>query len=182
VLLGLVGPPVLLAPFPLGLVGPPVLLAPLLLGLVGPPVLLAPFPLGLVGPPVLLAPLLLGLVGPPVLIAPLLLGLVGPPVLLAPFPRCVGHDEGMTTWKPHSLARPHEGQLDLSQGDRVQAKVDLPGVVEGTPGKVMLANGFNWMRYRVRFSNGVELPDLDERHLTPVGRAARRLARRAKRA
>jgi hypothetical protein len=88
----------------------------------------------------------------------------------------------MTTWKPHGLARPHEGQLDLRQGDRVQAKVELPGVPEGTGGKVILANGFNWMRYRVRFANAVELPDLDQRHLEPVGRAARRLAKKAKRA
>ncbi len=44
---------------------------------------------------------------------------------------------------------------------------------------MILANGFNWMRYRVRFTNGAELADLDERHLTPTGRAARRLAKRA---
>jgi hypothetical protein len=45
---------------------------------------------------------------------------------------------------------------------------------------VILANGFNWMRYRVRFKNGAELPDLDERHLVPTGRAARRLAKRGR--
>ena len=88
----------------------------------------------------------------------------------------------MTTWKPHSLARPHQGQLDLRPGDRVLAKVDLPGVPEGTQGKVILANGFNWMRYRVKFGNGAELADLDERHLTPTGRTAKRLAKKAKKA
>ena len=76
----------------------------------------------------------------------------------------MGHDGGMPTWKPHSLARPRPDQLDLRIGDKVTAKVDLPGVPEGTPGKVILANGFNWLRYRVRFEGGVELPDLDERH------------------
>jgi hypothetical protein len=86
----------------------------------------------------------------------------------------------MTTWKPHSLARPHPDQLDLRRGDKVTAKVELAGVPEGTPGKVILANGFNWMRYRVRFKNGAELPDLDERHLVPTGRAARRLAKRGR--
>jgi hypothetical protein len=86
----------------------------------------------------------------------------------------------MTTWKPHSLARPHPDQLDLRRGDKVVAKVELPGVPEGTAGKVILANGFNWMRYRVRFKNGAELPDLDERHLVPTGRAARRLAKRGR--
>ena len=83
----------------------------------------------------------------------------------------------MTTWKPHSLARPRPDQLDLRPGDRVTAKVPLAGVPEGSAGKVMLANGFNWMRYRVRFENGVELPDLDDRHLVPTGRAAKRLAK-----
>jgi len=85
-------------------------------------------------------------------------------------------------WKPHSLARPHEGQVNLRLGDAVSASTDLDGVVTGTAGKVTLANGFNWQRYRVLFDNGIELGDLDHRHLTPTGRTARRLAREAKRA
>ena len=85
-------------------------------------------------------------------------------------------------WKPHALAKPHEGQLDLRQGDKVKTIVDLHGVAEGTQGKVILANGFNWQRYRVRFVTGVELGDLDHRHLAPLGRAAKRLAKAAKRA
>jgi hypothetical protein len=88
----------------------------------------------------------------------------------------------MQFWKPHSLAKPHEDQLDLRIGDKVRAAVDLPGVAEGTEGKVILANGFNWQRYRVRFANGGELGDLDQRHLEPIGRAARRLAKQARRA
>ena len=84
----------------------------------------------------------------------------------------------MPTWKPHSLARPHPDQLDLRQHDTVVASVDLPGVRAGTPGKVILADGFNWLRYRVMFDNGVELGDLDGRHLQPTGRAAKRLAKR----
>jgi hypothetical protein len=90
-------------------------------------------------------------------------------------------------WKPHSLATPHEGQLDLKLGDTVRATVDLPDeeyttVPAGTPGKVILANGFNWQRYRVLFDNGGELGDLDHRHLEPIGKTAKRLARRAARA
>jgi hypothetical protein len=85
-------------------------------------------------------------------------------------------------WKPHSLAKPHEGQLDLRIGDKVRASVDLPGVAAGTEGKVILANGFNWQRYRVRFKDGSELGDLDHRHLEPLGRAAKRLAKAAARA
>jgi hypothetical protein len=88
----------------------------------------------------------------------------------------------MQMWKPHALARPHEGQLDLRIGDRVRSTVDLPGVPAGTQGKVILANGFNWQRYRVLFANGTELGDLDHRNLEPIGRAARRLARAARRA
>ena len=88
----------------------------------------------------------------------------------------------MQTWKPHSLAKPHEDQLDLSIGDKVRTTVDLPGVPEGTEGKVILANGFNWQRYRVLFTDGTELGDLDHRNLEPIGRAARRLAKAAARA
>ena len=83
----------------------------------------------------------------------------------------------MPLYKPHSLAKPHDGQLDLRIGDKVRATVDLPGVAAGTQGKVILANGFNWQRYRVRFVDGTELSDLDQRHLEPIGRAARRLAK-----
>lgn len=88
----------------------------------------------------------------------------------------------MTLWKPHALANPHQGQISLRTGDKVAASADLDGVPAGTEGKVILANGFNWLRYRVLFSNGQELGDLDHRHLSPVGRTAKRLARQAKRA
>ena len=88
----------------------------------------------------------------------------------------------MPLWKPHALAHPHEGQIDLRIGDRVTASVDLDGVPAGTEGKVILANGFNWQRYRVLFDNGVEMGDLDHRNLAAVGRAAKRIAREARRA
>ncbi|NNE12621.1 MAG: hypothetical protein HKN41_10320 [Ilumatobacter sp.] len=56
----------------------------------------------------------------------------------------------------------------------------MHGAPTGTEGKVILANGFNWLRYRVLFDNGAEVGDLDQRHIEPIGRAAKRLARRAK--
>ena len=84
----------------------------------------------------------------------------------------------MTTWKPHALASPHADQIDLRLGDKVEASVDLHGVPAGTKGKVILANGFNWQRYRVLFSNGVEIGDLDHRSLRPIGSAARRVAKK----
>ena len=47
------------------------------------------------------------------------------------------------------------------------AAVDLPGVPQGTLGKVFVAYGISWPRYRVRFDNGVELGLLDRSHLEP---------------
>jgi hypothetical protein len=88
----------------------------------------------------------------------------------------------MPYWKPHALAKPHSDQLDLRTGDRVRTTGDLHGVPAGTEGKVILANGFNWQRYRVLFTNGAEVGDLDARTIEPIGRAAKRLAKAAKRA
>lgn len=86
---------------------------------------------------------------------------------------------GGMQWKPHALATPHRNQVELDRGDHVRTTADLPGVPAGTEGRVILANGFNWLRYRVRFANGVEVADLDARTLEPVGRTAKRLAKRA---
>lgn len=88
----------------------------------------------------------------------------------------------MPFWKPHALAKPHEGQLDLRIGDRVSTTVELPGVAIGSEGRVILANGFQWQRYWVRFADGTEVSDLDHRHLAPLGKAKKRLAKAAKRA
>jgi hypothetical protein len=92
----------------------------------------------------------------------------------------IGHDGVVQIWKPHALATPHEGQLDLKIADRVRTITDLHGAPEGTEGRILLANGFVWQRYRVLFDNGAELGDLDQRHIEPIGRAAKRLAKRAK--
>ena len=95
-------------------------------------------------------------------------------------PLTIRQNVGVQIWKPHALAIPHVGQLDLKLGDKVRATEDLEGVPSGTEGKVILANGFNWQRYRVLFDNGGELGDLDHRNLQPIGRTAKRLAKRAK--
>ena len=93
----------------------------------------------------------------------------------------IGQTVTMTYWKPHALAKPHADQLDLRIGDRVESTVDLDsGVAEGTEGKVILANGFNWQRYRVAFVNGIEVGDLDQRNIVPIGKTAKRLAKIAK--
>ena len=93
-----------------------------------------------------------------------------------------GNNGRMPFWKPHALANPHQGQINLRIGDRVVSTVDLPGVPAGTAGKVILANGFNWLRYRVLFVNGAEIGDLDHRTIAPTGRSARRAERAARRA
>ncbi len=86
------------------------------------------------------------------------------------------------SWKPHSLASPRIGQINLKNGDTVQLTVERDGLPLGSEGKVILANGFNWLRYRVRFANGAEVGDLDHRSIAPIGKTARRLERAAKRA
>lgn len=75
----------------------------------------------------------------------------------------------MAVWNPHPLAEPRDSNLELELGDPCVAIIDLPGVPVGTRGRVMLANGLSWLRYRVRFANGVELGYLDARHIGPAG-------------
>ena len=67
-------------------------------------------------------------------------------------------------------------------GDTVSLTTEVEGLPIGSEGKVILANGFNWLRYRIRFANGTEIGNLDHRHLQPIGKTARRLDRAAKRA
>ena len=88
----------------------------------------------------------------------------------------------MPTWKPHALAKPHADQLDLKVGDKVRATVDLQGAPTGTEGRVLLANGINWLRYRVLFTPGAEIGDLAARQREPIGRTATRLAKKAAKA
>ena len=57
----------------------------------------------------------------------------------------------------------------ISRHQKVVATVDLPGVPEGTLGKVRVANGFAWYRYWVDFENGVELGHVDHGNLVRAG-------------
>ena len=63
--------------------------------------------------------------------------------------------------------------LDLTspirRHQKVVATINLPGVPEGTPGKVRVANGFAWYRYWVNFENGVELGHVDHGSLVRAG-------------
>ena len=55
--------------------------------------------------------------------------------------------------------------VDLSTriraGAKVRATIDLPGVPQGTHGKVAMSNGLTWLRYWVRFENGELLGHID---------------------
>ena len=57
---------------------------------------------------------------------------------------------------------------EFSRKDRVVAAEDRPGVPAGTPGTVVMVTGLAWIRYRVRFENGVELNLVDARYLKPA--------------
>jgi hypothetical protein len=71
----------------------------------------------------------------------------------------------MTVWPTHKLATDPQPEVALRPGQKVESIVDLPGVPAGTKGKVTLANGFNWRRYSVLFSNGQRKSFLDARHI-----------------
>jgi len=54
---------------------------------------------------------------------------------------------------------------EFARKDRVVAAEDRPGVPVGTAGVVVMVTGLSWIRYRVRFDNGLELNMLDARYL-----------------
>ena len=68
-------------------------------------------------------------------------------------------------YAPHKYATEDFTGLLLKVHDKVVATTDLPGIPVGTRGKVLVANGMNWRRYRILFDNGVELGHLDDRHI-----------------
>ena len=79
----------------------------------------------------------------------------------------------MSQWTPHKLAGEQLDDLVLRPGQRCRSTVELPGVPAGTEGRVTVANGFSWLRYWVRFDNGVELGSLDGRQIEPVAKKKR---------
>ncbi|MBI2708988.1 MAG: hypothetical protein HYX34_04760 [Actinobacteria bacterium] len=54
---------------------------------------------------------------------------------------------------------------ELRKGERVVAARDMRGVPEGTRGKVAIVNGLTWIRYWVRFDNGVSVGSLNRKDL-----------------
>ena len=53
----------------------------------------------------------------------------------------------------------------LIKQQEVVAATNMKGVPEGTSGKVMLSNGLDWVRYWVKFENGVEMGSLHRNKL-----------------
>jgi hypothetical protein len=53
----------------------------------------------------------------------------------------------------------------LRTGAKDTATTDLRDVPEGTTGKVILVNGLSWIRYWVRFDNGVTLGSISRHKL-----------------
>ena len=89
----------------------------------------------------------------------------------------------MQYWKPHALAKPHADQLDLRDRRQGAHHRRARTACRSAPrARCILANGFNWQRYRVLFDNGVEVGDLDGRQIEPIGRTAKRLAKAAAKA
>jgi hypothetical protein len=66
----------------------------------------------------------------------------------------------------------------LKPKERVVAAVDMPGIPEGTTGKVILPEGLTWIRYWVRFDNGVVRGTIDRRKLARPGEWAELVRRR----
>jgi hypothetical protein len=65
------------------------------------------------------------------------------------------------------------------RGETVKTLDALPGVPEGTRGRVELVAGFAWTRYRVLFENGVDVGSLDGSTLARPKQFDEALARRA---
>ena len=66
----------------------------------------------------------------------------------------------------------------LKPKERVVATEDLPGIPMGTTGKVIFPEGLTWIRYWVRFDNGVVRGTLDRRLLARPGEWAETVRRR----
>lgn len=67
------------------------------------------------------------------------------------------------------IAREIGNDGELKRKSKVVAFDDLPGVPEGTAGKIALVGGWDkWIRYHVMFDNGVSIGSLNREHLAPA--------------
>lgn len=63
------------------------------------------------------------------------------------------------------MARTNREKGGLREFDRVVVNIDLPAVPAGSSGVVVGSSGLDWIRYRVRFDNGVERNLIDAKYL-----------------
>jgi hypothetical protein len=63
------------------------------------------------------------------------------------------------------MARKKGTGEQLAMKERVVATTDMPGIPEGTTGKVIVVEGLTWIRYWVRFDNGVVRGSLNRKLL-----------------
>ena len=66
----------------------------------------------------------------------------------------------------------------LKAKERVIAADDMPGIPMGTTGKVIFPEGLTWIRYWVRFDNGVVRGTIDRKKLARPGEWAEIVRRR----
>lgn len=76
------------------------------------------------------------------------------------------------------MARKESTDPVLKPKERVVAAADMPGIPEGTPGRVILPEGLTWIRYWVRFDNGVVRGTINRSNLARPGEWAEILRRR----
>ena len=74
------------------------------------------------------------------------------------------------------MAKTATASTDLRKGTKVIARTSLRDVPEGTKGKVTMVTGLTWIRYWVRFENGVSLGTIDRKRLATPEQWARFLA------
>ena len=58
-----------------------------------------------------------------------------------------------------------EPETPFKKNEVVKSTIDLPGVPQGTVGKIKVINGFAWTRYWVFFDNGIDMGQLDANDL-----------------
>lgn len=67
------------------------------------------------------------------------------------------------------MAKGDDAAETLRKGQKVILTTDLREVPEGTEGKVILSVGLTWIRYWVKFANGVAVGSVNRKHLaTPA--------------
>src|SRR4051812_19706923 len=74
------------------------------------------------------------------------------------------------------MAKPATLPRELRRKERVIATVELRGVPAGTEGVVTMVSGLTWVRYWVRFDNGVAMGSINRSHLARPDEWARHLA------